>query len=96
MHFQRMTRLALSREITSALDELEERIHRLRRIDLEKRHTCRSLLDEITHLYAAVALCRTLTKRLVDLEEGPALHLLEPQRDRAPAGRLRPPRTGTK
>ncbi|GEM_PF-5969090 len=64
-----MTRLSLTEMIRSCLLEIDALVRALSAHDLEDSGQCREAIEEITQLYASVALCRSMLGQLETLHK---------------------------
>ncbi len=68
-----MTKLDLTQNIGSHLRDIERRVQHLQSSPLEDPEACEAALEEITHLYGAVALCRSLLKQIQSQQKPAAI-----------------------
>jgi len=78
-----MTKLDLTNSIQSHLREIEVRVHQLQMTPLDDQEACETALEEITYLYGAVALCRSMLKQMQAQQQPTKIHQLPPANEAA-------------
>ncbi|WP_457653369.1 hypothetical protein [Rhodocaloribacter sp.] len=64
-----MTKLSLTEMIQSCLLEIDALVRKLGTHDLDDSEQCHEAIEEITQLYASVALCRSMLGQLESLHK---------------------------
>ncbi len=64
-----MTKLSLTEMIQTCLLEIDALVRKLRTHDIDDSEQCREAIEEITQLYASVALCRSMLGQMESIHK---------------------------